>query len=120
MQGSSLPVSIQHSSLEAVERLVDSAQQLVVDHLQLASLEVRETVRATLGGALLGLLGVLLLTFSWGALMLWAYWLLADSLSPPTCVIGLGAVNLAVSVLVIGAGLRLIRRPEKESSRELP
>lgn len=122
-----MPAVAQHTSqapvsgpIEAVDRLVDSAQQLVVDHIQLASLEARETIRATLAGTLLGLIGVILVTGSWSAVMLWAYLMLADVVPPPaTRVLALGALNLLGGLVVLGAGLRMVRGPEGEPAREL-
>ena len=105
--------------IEAVDRFVESAQRLVVDHIQLASLEARETVRTMVAGSLLGLVGAFLVACSWGAFMLWMYLLLAGTWSAPTRVIVLAAINLTAAVGVLGAGLRMLRRPE-ESPRELP
>lgn len=114
-----MPAVVQHSSpdtasspIEAVDRLVDSAQQLVVDHIELASLEARETIRTALAGTLLGLLGIILVTGSWAALMFTAYLLLEDALvSPASRVLAIGAVNLLAGVAVLSAGLRMVRRP---------
>lgn len=114
-----MPAVVKHSSpdtvsspIEAVDRLVDSAQQLVVDHIELASLEARETIRTALTGTLLGLLGIILVTGSWFALMYAAYLLLEGALAAPASrVLGLGAVNLVAGVAVLSAGLRMVRRP---------
>ena len=96
----------------ALDRLVDAAQQVVADQVDLVRLEARETLRRTLSGAALLMLATLLAAMAWGAIMIAAHDLLAQRMAPWQ---SLGVIGLANGFLAAGAvtaGIRRARGPE--------
>ena len=91
----------------ALDRLVDAAQQVVADQVDLVRLEARETLRRTLSGAALLMLGTLLAAMAWGALMVAAHELLVPRLAPWQ---SLGVIGLVNGFLGAGAAIAGIQR----------
>jgi len=90
----------------ALERVVDAAQHVIVDQLDLIRLEMGLLVRHLLQGGALLMLGSLFLVVAWGALNLAAYVLLGDfwGLSVSARLGIIGGFNGAIgTVLLIAA-----------------
>jgi hypothetical protein len=96
----------------ALDHLVDAVQHVVAAQVSLARLEAHETLRRTLSGAALLMLGTLLAAMAWGAIMIAAHDLLAQRMAPWQ---SLGVIGLANGFLAAGAvtaGIRRARGPE--------
>jgi len=91
----------------ALDRLVDAAQQVVTDQVDLALLEAHETLRRTLSGAALLMLGTLLAAVAWGAIMIAAHELLVQRMAPWQ---SLGVIGLVNGFLGAGAAIAGVRR----------
>lgn len=95
-----------------VDRLVDSAQKLVADHVELAALELRETLRTTISGLLLGIVAALMLILSWIGFMLWGYVAMEETATPAVRILSLTLLNCAIAVTLLVFGLRA-QRPQE-------
>jgi len=91
----------------ALDRLVDAAQQVVGDQVDLARLEAHETLRRTLSGAALLMLGTLLAAMAWGAIMIAAHGLLVQRMAPWQ---SLGVIGLVNGFLGAGAAIAGVQR----------
>ena len=96
----------------ALDRLVDAAQQVVTDQVDLALLEAHETLRRTLSGAALLMLGTLLAAMAWGAIMIAAHDLLAQRMAPWQSLGVIGLANGFLGASAVIAGLRSARGRE--------
>ena len=106
---------IVHSVSGALDRLVDAAQQVVADQVDLVRLEARETLRRTLSGAALLMLGTLLAAMAWGALMVAAHELLVQRMAPWQ---SLGVIGLVNGFLGAGAAIAGVHRPRGRETVE--
>jgi hypothetical protein len=91
----------------ALDRLVDAAQQVVADEVDLARLEAHEMLRRTLSGAALLMLGTLLAAMAWGAIMFAAHALLVQRMAPWQ---SLGVIALVSGFLGAGAAIAGVQR----------
>jgi len=91
----------------ALDRLVDAAQQVVADQIDLARLEARETLRRTLSGAALLMLGTLLAAMAWGAITIAVHGLLVQRMAPWQ---SLGVIGLVNGLLGAGAAMAGVQR----------
>ena len=96
----------------ALDRLVDAAQQVVGDQVDLARLEAHETLRRTLSGAALLMLGTLLAAMAWGAVMIAAHALLVQRMAPWQSLGVIGLVNGFLGAGVAIAGVQHARGRE--------
>jgi hypothetical protein len=99
----------------ALDRLVDAAQQVVADQVDLALLEARDTLRRTLSGAALLMLGTLLAAVAWGAIMIAAHELLVQRMAPWQ---SLGVIGLVNGFLGAGAAIAGVRRARGRETAE--
>ena len=99
----------------ALDRLVDAAQQVVTDQVDLALLEVHETLRRTLTGAALLMLGTLLAAVAWGAIMIAAHELLVQRMAPWQ---SLGVIGLVNGFLGAGAAIAGVQRAHRRETAE--
>jgi hypothetical protein len=91
----------------ALDHLVDAIQQVVADQVDLARLEAHETLRRTLSGAALLMLGTLLAAMAWGAIMIAAHELLVQRMVPWQ---SLGVIGLVNGFLGAGAAIAGVQR----------
>jgi hypothetical protein len=91
----------------ALDRLVDAAQQVVTDQVDLVRLEAHETLRRTLSGAALLMFGTLLAGMAWGAIMIAGHELLIQRMAPWQ---SLGVIGLVNGFLGAGAAIAGVRR----------
>ena len=99
----------------ALDRLVDAAQQVVGDQGDLARLEAHETLRRTLSGAALLMLGTLLAAVAWGAIMIAAHELLVQRMAPWQ---SLGVIGLVNGFLGAGAAIAGVQRARGRETAE--
>jgi hypothetical protein len=100
----------------ALDHLVEAAQQVVADQVSLVRLEAHETLRRTLNGAALLMLGTLLAAMAWGAVMIAAHDLLAQRMAPWQ---SLGVIGLANGFLGAGAVIAGVRRARGRETVEV-
>jgi putative superfamily III holin-X len=96
----------------ALDHLIDAAQRVVADQVSLALLEAHETLRRTLSGAALLMLGTLLAAMAWGAIMIAAHDLLAQRMAPWQSLGVIGLANGFLGASAVIAGVRHARGRE--------
>jgi len=99
----------------ALDRVVDAAQQVVADQVDLALLEARETLRRTLSAAALLVLGTLLAAVAWCAIMIAAHELLVQRMAPWQ---SLGVIGLVNAFLAAGAAIAGVQRARGRETAE--
>ena len=102
-----------------IDRAVDAAQQVVVDQLGLARLELTRAIVDAFGRVTVVALGIIAIAGGWAVLLMAAHRLLETVVSPLASFALLAAGSAVVGVLTLAAGVgRLGRATEQpEASR---
>lgn len=94
----------------ALEHLVEATQGVIKDQLELARIEVRETVRDSLVGAAALLVGGVFLLIAWTTLSMATYVLLIHWVAPWASLCIVAGVNLAIGAAVAAYGGTRLRQ----------
>jgi hypothetical protein len=90
----------------AIDRVVDAAQHVVTDQLDLARIETLTAARRLLGSGVLFLIGSALLLGAWATLAVAAYHLLEPQLAPVERLLVIAAANAVVGLCMLLGGVR--------------
>lgn len=93
------------SAVDALDRLVDAAQNVISDQIDLARLETRDALRALLVQGALLVLGLCMVGVAWAALMVAADDLIGNRLPPwlrhGTIALVSGGVGVALAIAAL-------------------
>lgn len=101
---------------DSLDRVVDAAQNVVVDHIQLVRLEVQTAVRGALQSGVLFGVGSWFLALAWVIGLMAGFTLLGPRLGANGTLLVLAAVNLAVGAVLIAFGRRTVVREVRHGS----
>lgn len=111
---------------EALSRVAEAGQNLIVDRLDLLKVEARAALDekvtvATAAGKALGLAaaGGLVVALSWVTLMVPVGWWLSRATTAPGAIAVIGGVHLLVGLIMLGAASAKQRAAKQAASGEL-
>lgn len=95
----------------AIDRVVDAAEGLVKDEINLARMNLEATIVGTFAGSALVAVGAVLGLGAWTVLMIAAYELLLMHGSQVVSLAAVGALNAILAVAFVAAGTARLRQP---------
>ena len=95
---------------DALEHLVEGAQGVITDQLELARLEARDALIGSLTGGGVLLAAAVFVLVGWFALSMAAYTVLVQRLTPWASLCVLAAVNAAIGAVLASYGVARMRR----------
>ena len=103
----------------ALEQIVDSGQQLVLDRLDLMRIEAREGLeRATKSAVLMGISAIVGVG-AWVALMVAVILYLREQVPTPTALLLVGVVHAVAGAVLWLLGRRVLHRAKDQAARAL-
>lgn len=111
---------------EAISRVAEAGQNLVVDRLDLLKVEAKaaldeKVTAASAAGKAIGLAaaGALIASLGWATVMVAVGWWLSPLLTVPGSIALIGGVHLLVGMIVLGAAASKQRTAKKAASGEM-
>lgn len=111
---------------EAISRVAEAGQNLVVDRLDLlkveakAALDEKVTAASAAGKALgLGAAGAVIASAGWATVMVAVGWWLSRAITVPGSIVLVGGVHLLTGLVVLGAAASQQRKASRAASGEL-